>query len=139
MQANVKEILLAARATGCFETIRDRSIILQDDLPAFNVLSRLKNPESQNTAGTAYNGAWQYDCMVTIAEDREQADEEDFEAADYAELEAKVHAVLSAILGSGDWELTDGPEFGQTSVISGRETLGAVFTLSKHQVDRYGA
>lgn len=139
MQANVKEILQAARSTGCFESVRDRGIILQDDLPAFNVLSRAKTPIAQNTGYTSYRGPWQYDCMVTIAEDRNQADADHFEAADYADLEEKVTAVLSAVLGTGSWELSDGPEYGQTSVISGRETLGAVFTLSKHQVDRYGA
>lgn len=138
MQANAKEILNAAKVTQNFETIRDRAVIREDDLPAFNIIGRRKPVESQDTAYKSYNGPWLYDCMITIAEDKEQADDEDFSGTDFELLESLTNAVLDALLGDGDWELQNDIEYGKTSVISGRETLGAAFTLGKHQVDRYG-
>lgn len=137
MQVNVIEILTAADRVSGINTVKDRPVIRQDDLPFFLVMGRNWNPEVYNTTLTHYNGAWEYQCLIGVQMQKGQADDLSYTGADFVQAETLFDAFCSSFLGDGEWQLIGEVDFGAYAP-SGREVIGVAFTLAKQGMKRYG-
>lgn len=136
MQSNVKQILTVANGLDAFEKVVDRPSIGKDDVPAFVILNRSKDPEAFNTSLSHYNGPWEYQCLIVDEMNKDSEGDHNSGGEDYESLEVLFTDFCAAMLGDGLWELAGLVDFGPYA-ISGRELLGVSFTLAKHEMDRF--